>query len=91
MRCCRATRGEPAALPGERLLRIGDGGQRFVIHFDEIDGIAGDVAVGGDHDGDRMTDEVGAIDGENVVVRTRRPGSDAPQGTGPTSLVSAPV
>ena len=39
-----------------------------------------------------MADEVDAILRQDGVVRERAsPGSDAPQGTGPTPLISAPV
>ena len=64
-----------AGAPGrERLLGIGDGGQWLVVDFDQIGGVARDVAVGGHHDGHRMADEIDAILRQDVVMRHAQAG-----------------
>ena len=56
---------------GERFFGIGDGGERFVIHFDQVERVGGDVAVGGDDDGDRVADEIDAVLGQNGMCAAR--------------------
>ena len=53
----------------ERFLRIGHRGLRLVVDFDQLSAVARDVAVGGDHHGHRMPDEVDAVDRQDVMVR----------------------
>ena len=62
----------------ERLFRIGDGGQGFVFHFDQVGRVGGDIAVGGDHDGDGMAGEVDAVLREEMMLRD----AEAGQGSG---------
>ena len=52
----------------ERLLRIGHCGQNVIIHFDELGGVAREVAVARHDHRDRMADEVNAVGRENVVL-----------------------
>ena len=56
----------------ERALGIDDHRQRIVVDPDEIGGVLGDVAILGDHDGDRLADEPHPIRRGAVVVDRRR-------------------
>ena len=53
----------------ERLLRIGDGGQNLVIHFNQIGSVAREVTVSRHNHGDRMADEVDAVGREDGMRR----------------------
>ena len=71
---------------GDGLLGIGDGGQCFVIDFDEVGGVARDVAVGGDHHGDGMADVVDAILRQQMMMRHAQSGQRGGAGYGAQML-----
>ena len=63
------------------LEEVGDGGQRFVVDVDEVDGVLGDVPALGDDEGDRVADELHLALGQrragsvgHVLARDRVPG-----------------
>ena len=58
----------------EGFLWIGDRGQRLPFHFDRFGGVARDVAIGGNDHGNRMADEVHAIDRQDIVMRNTQAG-----------------
>src|ERR1022692_12110 len=66
----------------ERLFGVRDGLGGFVFHFDGVDGVGGDVAIGGDGDGDRMSDEVDAIRRQDGVWRDAQAGQRRATGNG---------
>ncbi len=49
-------------------------GKRLVIHFNQLRGVARDVAIGRNHHGHRMSDEVDAIDRQDMVMRNAQAG-----------------
>ena len=53
----------------QSLLRFAHHGQRIVIHFDQIQCVARDVAVLRHYDRDRMTYEIDPIRSEHGVIR----------------------
>src|SRR6185503_15551110 len=59
---------------GDRLLRIGDGGQNVVLHFDKIGRVACDVAVGSNDNGHGVASVVHAVLREEVMVRDAKSG-----------------
>src|ERR1017187_3499704 len=66
----------------ERRFGVRDGLGGFVFHFDGVDGVGGDVAIGGDGDGDRMSDEVDAIRRQDGVWRDAQAGQRRATGDG---------
>ena len=58
----------------------------LVIDFDEVGGVARDVAVRGDDDGDGMADVVDAILGQEVVVGHAQAGQGGGAGHGAEML-----
>ena len=71
---------------GEGLFGIGDGRECLVVDFDEVGGVARDVAVRGDDDGDGMADVVDAVLGEEVVMRHAQAGEGRGAGHGAEML-----
>ena len=53
----------------ERRFRVGDGGQRFVVHVDQRAGVFGFGAAAGDDGAHRLALPAGAIDGDGVLRR----------------------
>ncbi len=49
--------GEQQRLPGQRVSRVHDGGERLVVHADQFGGVLALVAVLGEHHGHRLTHE----------------------------------
>ena len=58
-------------LAAHRHLGVDDRGQRLVRHDDRIGGVAGEVAIGGDDDRDRLASEANDVSGDGVM-RWRR-------------------
>ena len=50
------------------LLGVEDTGKRFPIHFNEIDGLLGDIGIDGRHGGDFLADIAGFADGKYVLI-----------------------
>ena len=71
---------------GDGLFGIGDGGQFLVVDFDEVGGVARDVAVRGHDDGDGMADVVDAVLGEEVMMRHAQSGQGGGAGHGAEML-----
>ena len=67
---------------GDRFFGIGDGLRGLVIDFDQVDAVGGDVAIGGHDDGDRMSDEVDAVLGEDRMMRHAQAGQRRTAGHG---------
>jgi hypothetical protein len=60
-----------------RLERVDDDGERFVLDLDQVRGVRGDIAVGGDDEGDFLVLEQDLAVGEhhlNIARERRRPG-----------------
>ncbi len=56
---------EERGILGDGFFRIDDGGQRIVIHFNQIDCIARGVAIGCHDHGNWLADEAHFIDGQH--------------------------
>ena len=50
------------------LLGVEDTGKRFPIHFNEIDGLLGDIGIDGRHGGDFLADIAGFADRKYVLI-----------------------
>jgi hypothetical protein len=50
------------------LLGVEDTGKRFPIHFNEIDGLVGDIGIDGRRSGDFLADIAGFADGKYVLI-----------------------
>src|SRR6185503_11842881 len=68
---------------GDCFFRVGDSLRRSVIHFDEIDCVGGDVAIGGYHDGYGMAHVEDAVLGQNGMVRNAQSGQGSAAGDRP--------
>ena len=58
-------------LAGHRQLGVDDGRQRLVRDHDRVGRVAGDVAIRGDDDGDRLACVAHHVDGDRAVRRAR--------------------
>ena len=63
-------------LPGHRELEIDDGRQRVVGHDDGVGGVASDVAIAGDDDGNRLAAVADRVDGDRAMLRRRERRAD---------------
>ena len=67
----RERRVNDGRLPGHGELEIHDRRQRVIRHDDRVCGIASDVAIGRDHDRDRLAAVADRVDRDRAVIRRR--------------------
>ena len=63
-------------LPGHRRFGIDDGRQRVVVDDDRVGGIAREVAIARDDDGDRLAGVAHGVDGHRMMRRRRERRAD---------------
>ena len=63
-------------LPCHRLLDVDDRRQLVVVDDDRVGGVAREVAIGGDDDGDRLAAVADRVDGDRAMIRRRERRAD---------------